>query len=143
MHLKDGKFDMSVGHPNVQILADSFVQFFKEAGGINYVGLTVSDKETGDEYDLVMTKKNTKSMYEVNAELMAEIAALKKKHEKKEIIGNCCDGCCEDLTIDDIDTLYSETKFSCLKCGANLVAKYAFHKSLKEIRKLWDNKKEK
>jgi len=51
----------------------------------------------------------------------------------EKIIGNCCDGCCEDLTIDDIDFGTSKDNFVCLKCGMYLNSEYFTEYEPKEL----------
>jgi hypothetical protein len=70
IHYKDGKLSIAVEHPMVVKMASEFARLFKEAGGVNYVAMTMVDRTDDDKaYTVTIQPQDGKPVFEVNADL--------------------------------------------------------------------------
>ena len=81
MHYKDGHMEIALEHPTVACIAYEMARLFKEGGGINYVAMTMVDKEDDTAYTVTIQPENGKPVFQVNAELMVAMKSLVEASE--------------------------------------------------------------
>ncbi len=77
MHYENGQFDLQLEHPMTGMLIDGLVMTFRAAGASNYLSMTATHKESGDEYVVTIQRKDGMTPAEKAAKLEREIESLK------------------------------------------------------------------
>lgn len=80
MHLEDGRFEMAVVGPMMELLACTFVAAFKEGGATNFMEMSLFDRdEPFQRYTVTVQKVGAKSPADLLNEAKRELAAIQAR----------------------------------------------------------------
>jgi hypothetical protein len=81
LNFADGRMDVLMKHPSMQIIAAEVGKFFADMGASNYVEMTMFDVATMQTYALVIQKVGRPTPHEVNAQLREALETIDQQPE--------------------------------------------------------------